>query len=71
MEEILVAGENGREYLVFVTMSGSVSILLPTLVIHSERDSRHLSRQLQRFSIDVNPQTLACFRAMGNKPLIR
>ena len=58
-------GGEGREYLVFMTVSGSVSILLSTLVIHVKRDSRHLSRQLQRFAIGVNPQTLAYFRAKG------
>ena len=62
-------GEGGREYLVFRTVSRSVSILLPTLVIYVKRDSRHLSGQLQRFAIGVNPQALACFRAKRKKPL--
>ena len=60
-------GGGGRDYLVFVTVSGSVSILLPALVIHVERDSRHLSRQLHWFDIGLSPQTLACFRAKENR----
>ena len=50
-------------YLVFVTVSGSVSILLSALIVHSKRNSRHLSGQLQCFSFCLVPQTLACLGA--------